>query len=125
MQHSMRWVTCLLLVAALAACGSEDEEDEGADLPEVDCSGDVPAFDEVTAFSQVCADCHSTTLSGDDRNGAPSTINWDDYDSAKANAEHGAEEVFEGEMPPEGSGATLTEAQKEEIYLWSLCDTPE
>lgn len=125
MQHSMRWVTCLLLIAAVAACGSEDEDEESSDLPEVDCSGDVPAFDEVSAFSDVCTNCHSTELSGDDRNGAPSGINWDDYDSASANAEHGAEEVFEGEMPPEGSGDTLTNAQKEQLYLWALCGTPE
>lgn len=123
MQQWMRCVASLCFVATLAACGSEDEEEEN--LPEVDCSQQVPTFAEVTAFSQVCSDCHSTALSGEDRNDAPANINFDNYESAKANAEHGAEEVFEGEMPPEGSGATLTEAQKEEIYLWSLCDTPE
>lgn len=124
MQRSMRWATSLLLVVALTACGSDDEEEE-EELPEVDCSGAIPTFDEVTAFSEVCANCHSTSLSGDDRNGAPTTINWDDYDSAKANAEHGVEEVFEGEMPPEGSGETLTAEQKEQVYLWGLCGTPE
>jgi hypothetical protein len=124
MQHSMRWVASLCLVAALAACGSEDEDEEGDALPEVDCSGEVPTFDEVSAFSDVCTDCHSTELSGAARNGAPSSINWDDYDSARANAEHGAEEVFEGEMPPEGAGE-LTNAQKEQLYQWALCGTPE
>ncbi|HEU5075357.1 MAG TPA: hypothetical protein VFU02_14300, partial [Polyangiaceae bacterium] len=72
MQHSMRWVASLGLVAALAACGSEDEEEEtGEDLPEVDCSGEVPTFEQVSAFSEVCVGCHSTSLSGTDRNGAP------------------------------------------------------
>ena len=123
MQRSMRWITCLALVAALAACSSEDEE-EGEDLPEVDCNGDVPTFGEVTAFSQVCANCHSTTKTGDARNGAPADINWDDYDSAKANAMHGVEEVSEGEMPPDGAGE-LTEAQKDDLYTWALCDTPQ
>lgn len=129
MQHSMRWLTSLCLVAALAACGGEDDEGGGGggekDLPEVDCSGDIPTFDEVSAFSEVCTGCHSTSLSGSDRNGAPTSINWDDYDSARANAEEGAEAVFEGEMPPAGAGATLTNAQKEELYLWALCGTPE
>src|SRR5688500_1079200 len=126
MKHSIRWLTCMLFAATLAACSSEDEaEDEAKNLPDVDCSQDVPAFDEVTAFSQVCSNCHSTTLSGDDRNGAPSEINWDDYASAKAHAEEGAQEVFEGEMPPEGSNQTLTAAQEEDLYLWALCGTPE
>jgi uncharacterized membrane protein len=124
MQHSMRWAVSLCLVAALAACGSEDEEEAGAELPEVDCSGDVPTFDEVTAFSAVCTDCHSTSLSGDDRNGAPARVNWDDYESARANAEDGAEAVFDGEMPPAGAGE-LTSVQKEELYRWALCGTPE
>lgn len=124
MQHSMKWVTCLLVVAALTACGSEDSDGGGnePDLPEVDCSGDVPTFDEVSAFRDVCTGCHSTALSGAERNGAPSRVNWDDYDSAKANAEDGAEEVFEGDMPPDD---TLTAAQKEELYKWALCGTPE
>ncbi|HEY6724704.1 MAG TPA: hypothetical protein VI197_11770 [Polyangiaceae bacterium] len=123
----MRWVTCLLLAAALAACGSEDDnqDEDPKDLPEVDCSETVPTFDEVSAFSDVCTNCHSTGLSGEDRNGAPSRINWDDYQSAQANAEDGAEEVFEGDMPPPGSGLTLSNAQKQELYLWALCGTPE
>ena len=125
MQRSMRWATSLLLAVALTACGSEDDEEEGDDLPEVDCTGEIPTFDEVTAFEEVCTNCHSTSLSGDDRNGAPASINWDDYASAKANAEHGVEEVFEGEMPPESSGETLTDDEKEELYTWALCGKPE
>jgi uncharacterized membrane protein len=124
MQHSIRWLTCILLVATLAACSSEDEEEE-EELPEVDCTAEIPTFDEVTAFSEVCTNCHSTTKSGEARNGAPADINWDDYESAKANAEEGAHEVFEGEMPPEESNETLTTAQKDDLYLWALCGTPE
>ena len=124
MLHSMKWLTCILLVGTLSACGSEDEEEEEA-LPEVDCTLDVPTFDQVTAFSQVCTNCHSTTKTGNARNGAPEDIDWDDYASAKANAEEGAHEVFEGEMPPEGSGETLTADQKDDLYLWALCGTPE
>ena len=124
MKHSIRWLTCVLFAATLVACSSEDEDAE-EELPEVDCSAEVPSFGEVSAFSEVCTNCHSTTKSGDARNGAPDDIDWDDYDSAKANAEEGAHEVFEGEMPPEGSSEMLTAAQKEELYLWALCGTPE
>lgn len=128
MQHSMRWLACLFLASALAACGGEDDDNDGDnndDLPQVDCSGDIPAFDEVTAFSEVCTNCHSTGLSGTERNGAPANINWDDYDSAQVHAEDGAEEVFDNDMPPPGSGHTLTNAQKEQLYRWALCGTPQ
>ena len=124
MLHSMKWLTCILLVGTLSACGSEDEEEE--ELPEVDCSATpIPTFDQVTAFSQVCTNCHSSTLSGEDRNDAPTPVNFDTYANAQAYAEKAAEEVFEGEMPPEDSGETLTADQKEDLYLWALCGTPE
>jgi len=123
MLHSIKWLTCILLVGTLSACGSEDEEEE--ELPEVDCSLTVPTFDQVTAFSQVCTNCHSSTLTGDARNDAPEDINFDDYASAKAHAEKAAEEVFEGAMPPASANEMLTADQEQDLYLWALCGTPE
>jgi len=123
MQLSMRWVTCLVLAAALTACGSDDSEE--AELPEVDCSGTIPTFAQVDAFSDVCTNCHSTGLTGALRNDAPEDINFNDYASAKAHAEKAAEEVFEGAMPPADSSEMLEEAQKEQLYLWALCGQPE
>ena len=124
MLHSMKWLTCIMLVGTLSACGSEDEEEE--ELPEVDCTATtIPTFDQVTAFSQVCTNCHSSTLTGDARNDAPEDINFDDYASAQAHAEKAAEEVFEGAMPPATANEMLTADQEQDLYLWALCGTPE
>lgn len=35
--------------------------------------------------------------------------------------EDAASEVNEGEMPPSGSGITLSESEKQDLYKWALC----
>lgn len=139
------WHFLLLVLTALAlttyGCGDDsddmdDDSDEHADtdaaveegdeleLPDVDCDQDVPAFDDVAAFA-VCTKCHSSELTGDDRMDAEEDVNFDSYDDAKEEAEEAAHEVFEGDMPPKDSNLSLTAAEKEELYLWALCGTPE
>jgi uncharacterized membrane protein len=134
----------VVCVFALAACGDDSAGDgdaavdEGAhdsdaaseeegeiELPEVECSGaDVPGYDEVAAFD-VCTNCHSSELTGDARNDAPPEYNFDTHEDAADEAEEIAHEVFEGEMPPAGSGFSLSQAEKDELYLWALCGAPE
>ena len=109
------------------ACGDDSGTVEGGP-PEVECpsdSSDVPVFDEVDAFSQVCTRCHESSLSGADRLGAPAHLNFDDYDVAHANAERIATEVYWGNMPPSGSELTLTTDQIDELFLWAMCGAPE
>lgn len=138
--RSIAWI--LMMCGALsfaAACGDDDSDadgdsDEGADegdageeleLPDVDCDGEeIPTFAEVEAFEK-CTTCHSSELSGTDRGGAPADDNWDEYEEAMEHAEEIAHEVFEGEMPPEDSGITLTAAEEDQLYLWALCGAPE
>ncbi len=108
-----------LLFAALTlpACSGEDAE-EG---PNVDCGAVTPPkFTEVTAFAK-CTGCHSTSVTGAARAGAPAGINYDTYEAAKANAPKGMDEVYEGAMPP---GGGLTADEKAQIYNWASCDTP-
>ena len=105
----------LLFLIALAGCGGE--------LPEVDCNaGAVPKFSEVAAFN-TCNVCHSSQLSGAARNDAPSDVNYDTYAAAMADAEAAVEEVAEGKMPPEGY--SISEEQKQALYRWGLCGTPQ
>lgn len=116
------------LLACVCACACGNGSDTVADEPpEIDCPSDseVPRFDEVEAFPEVCTHCHSSSLSGSQRHNAPSKINFDDYDSAKPYAKKAATEVYWGNMPPSGSGFTLTMDQIDALLEWSMCGTPE
>ena len=57
------------------------------------------------------------------RNGAPSAINLDLYESASEYAEAAARAVYHGCMPPEG--VDIGDERKEQIYNWALCGTPD
>ena len=113
----------LLSLTVLAGCGGDDEEEE---LPDVDCGeGTIPTYAEVTAFD-TCTLCHSSQLTGEDRSEAPTSINFDTYEAAKKYAEDAAAEVHEGAMPPADSAApALTAEEKDMLYKWALCGTPE
>ena len=103
--------------ASVSACGSDES------LPTVDCSGTIPTYAQVTLLSETCASCHASTLSGTERNGAPTNINFDTYAGAMAHAEKAVSEVYGGDMPP--GGEQLDEAKKQQLYLWGLCGTPQ
>lgn len=93
----------------------------GSDLPDVDCSGDVPKFADVTALTK-CSTCHSSKVSGSARQGATANINFDTESAARAQAEDAASEVNGGDMPPSGSGITLSADEKDALYKWALCN---
>ncbi len=106
-------VLCVSFLLASAGCGSDTTET-------TDCST-APTFSEVTLFAS-CTGCHSSTLEGADRNGAPADINYDTYDAAVQNAEHGLDEVEEGAMPPNGS---VSEEEIQALADWIACGMPE
>lgn len=101
-----------LAVLLMSACGSK--------LPDVDCSGTVPAYADVAALKK-CATCHSTELSGAARRGSPSDVNYNTEAAASAKAEDAASEVYGGDMPPSNAGFTLSEEEKQALYKWALC----
>jgi len=114
----------LAVGAALVAggCGGDDDELE---LPQVDCdSGEIPGYGEVEAFT-ACTVCHASNRTGGQRNGAPDEHNFDTYASAIHEPEEVAHEVYAGAMPPPDSGLTLSEDEKQQLYRWALCGTPE
>jgi hypothetical protein len=124
-------IAAVLALCALA-CGGDDDDDSannggtgGSGGGGGDQCDDAPSFSEVTAFSQVCVNCHSSTLTGSDRSGAPEGYNFDQYESARDEAEEIEELVETGQMPPDYSGYTLSDAQKSALFLWIDCDTPE
>jgi hypothetical protein len=105
-------------------CGDDPADKEGG-VPEIECPDDVPGFAEVTAFEEVCTQCHDSSLSKEERRNAPAHLNFDDYDTAKANAEPIAAEVYWGKMPPSGVDLALTIEQEDDLLAWALCGTPE
>lgn len=110
--------SALLILASVCTlgCGADEE----SELPDVDCDGDIPTYDEVALFGK-CVTCHDSSKSGASRADAPDDVNFDTEAKARMNAEHAAEEVNEGEMPPASANITVTEAEKEALYKWALC----
>lgn len=91
--------------------------------PGVDCST-VKPYAEVTAFQNSCNACHSSALTGADRLGAPSDINYDTHAAAKTELEESIEVMLEGEMPP-SDGPPITDEEKQVLLTWLQCGTPE
>jgi uncharacterized membrane protein len=121
---TLRTLPLALLLSALSlpACDSGETEEEG---PNVDCASvTVPKFSEITAWSK-CVSCHNSMLTDPAaRQAAPVGIDFDVYSAARTHADKAMHEVFEGEMPPAAS-AQLTADEKDQIYNWASCDTPE
>ena len=119
-----------VLALCVLACGGDDDDDSATNGGTGGSGGgdrcdDAPSFSEVTALSQVCVNCHSSTLTGNARNGAPEGYDFDQYESASDKADEIEVLVQSGQMPPTYSGYALSDAQKSALYLWIDCDTPE
>ena len=117
MQRTARAIGILSAALAVMACGGGDDDGNGGDR----CD-DAPTFAEVSAF-QVCVNCHSSSKQGDDRNRAPSNVNFDTYDAAAQNAQRGANQVAQGRMPP-AEAPDLTSEQRETLKKWAECGAP-
>ena len=126
-----RWIQAALgvvLFAGAMAVGCESDDDnetsnQGGQGNSIDCdSGEVPTFASLD-FS-ACTGCHSSERSAAARNGAPSDINFDVYETAKTHASHAVEEIEEGKMPPP-SRPKPSQAVVDAIAKWAACGTPE
>ena len=112
-QQILRPLVLILCAAPLACSGGGTA---------VDCKTvTVAKYSEMTAWGK-CTNCHSSTLSGASRAGAPAGIDFDMYDSAVMDADRALSEVESGSMPP---GGTISAAEKTQIINWASCDTPQ
>ena len=89
-------------------------------MEDLDCAGAAPTYQQVTAFMK-CVGCHASTKSGVDRHFAPASVNFDTRAAAEANAQAAVSMVKTGQMPPAGSGQTLSDAEKRTLYDWAMC----
>lgn len=123
---SLRSLVLILALAPLSftACGDDGNGAE-AGLPEVDCAAaPVPKYSEMTAIWNKCTVCHSATLTDPAaRMAAPAGYNYDTYEAAKAEAEEAMEQVYSGEMP-RPPAPDLTADEKDQLYRWASCGTP-
>ena len=80
-----------------------------------------PTYDEVSAFN-TCVMCHSAARSGNQRTGAPLSVNFDTEAAAEANSMRAVSVVKGGLMPPSSAGIKLSEEEKQELYDWAMCN---
>lgn len=72
----------------------------------------------------VCMQCHSSTLSGGARNGAPSPPNFNTYAGAILLGDYAVGRAVEGSMPPQGY-PRLNAEQKAALLAWQAAGFPE
>jgi len=77
-------------------------------------------------FETNCLGCHSSELTGADRNGAPAGADFDTYSEA---SEHGEGAVNRGviamDMPPASVSNALTDMQKQALKNWKALGFPK
>jgi hypothetical protein len=73
-------------------------------------------------FADHCLECHSRAVVGDDRNGAPPDLNWDDYPDVVKHAAEIGERVRKALMPP---NAWIPPPEIEDLLQWIACGAQE
>ena len=112
-------MTIITVVLLAAGCGNNL-----GTAPTVDCSKlTIPTYSQLTIWP-LCTSCHSSTLGGGARHGAPGGVNYDTYEGARASADIAASTVNSGIMPDRGEPAPTAD-QKSALYAWALCGTPQ
>lgn len=99
---SMRSIlSCLILLPLLVA---------GCPAADADCAETAPTWDDVsTIFSDRCTHCHSSTLEGPDRNGAPAGFNYDSEEGVRAVGAQIMVQLDAGWMPDDDPGSVPAE----------------
>ena len=114
-----------LIAAGVAACPGPDPEPTGATCP----PGSTLTYESFARpfMESYCTRCHSSTLTGDDRMGAPLFHDFDTETGILNVAEHVDEEAAAGPnavnkiMPPDG--AEPSEAERFQLGEWLACET--
>ena len=77
-------------------------------------------------FATNCLFCHSSELTGSQRNGAPSSVNWDTFSAAAERGDRAiVRAVDQMSMPPSFRGIpALNQEQKEAMQAWQEAGFP-
>lgn len=107
----------LMLVAAstlFVACGDKIDavqlDESCPDLGAVTYEGAIASF-----MTNHCQRCHSSNVSGGDRNGAPTFVNYDSYAEAERSAAQALSRVLEGSMPPD---KIISACDRQRLQAW-------
>lgn len=113
-----------LAVVLLAAVGVGCGNGSSSGVPSSSCqdAGTVSYAANVSAVLMTyCGSCHSSTLTGAARQGAPTAYNVDTYQSAAAAAQAFSIEIQLGRMPPGGGMPTC---DKQLVKTWAEIGAP-
>jgi uncharacterized membrane protein len=125
------WMTMLACLALVPGCGDDNGDEGGGD--EVQCPSGGTQLTEQNfgrAFLDTyCTRCHSSTLTGPARNGAPEGFNWDLIDSVREHADPMNEEAganadgsVNRDMPL--NDPRPTDAERRQLSEWLACGAP-
>ncbi len=119
-------VASLAALMAMTGCGSDPEPPAG-ECPPGGTSLTYQNFGQ-GFFTSYCTRCHSSTLSGDARNGAPEGDDWDSLERIRDEADEidefaGAEgDKVHTQMPPNPPNPSDEERRK--LSEWLACGAP-
>jgi hypothetical protein len=124
----------LVLLAALAltgtvACGDDAAEPEGASPGA--CAPTELRYESFGRpfFDSYCTGCHSSTLKGRDRKGAPEGYNWDRIESVREHSCDIADVAAAGpdgvnEFMPFGDYPAPSDGERFDLGAWLACGAP-
>ena len=110
-----RSIAVLALLAS--ACGQ---------APPGDFCSDAPTFTNdirPTIIEEKCIQCHTASLEGSARNGAPAGLDFDTFDSTEPHLSSFADAISSGREPPMGLEPPLvtTAAERDLVSKWRMC----
>jgi uncharacterized membrane protein len=141
MHRAKNGLVLMVAMAIFTACAGDDEEGEAhGELEEGEPSGAICPSDSTLSYatfgesfmSSYCTSCHSSELTGKDRNDAPSDHNFDTLEAihdvgmahidlaAAAGPDH-----VNTLMPPAEHPHHPSEAERAQLGEWLACGAPE
>jgi len=110
----------LLSLGLLAGCPGGDAPAELGDCPD----GSTVTWATVQPiFDANCTRCHSSTLTGADRQAAPEGWDYDSRDGALRDADETWRRIYIDNMPNDADFDP--EGDKSVLWEWYSCDAPE